>query len=270
MNFFIWLITPPTTIAHSTKRQLYLLTPSLSCSVTREGNFCAKVNGEVLCTPWASMGRHVCEKNGNINVDILTDEDYQGGNLKDLTLQTFIPMTILSTCCFVAVVGCIRIILLTLSKWKVSDQFRKSSLQAKIGHIMYYNLGATPVTFTQWDKTDTPATMWQSYCQQCNEMATSLLLNMMENLVLLVPLCVTFLNSSKIHTILENSIKATAKESDSLKTLTNLTLVSCVAVVVAFLIECVLYWIYLNKFHIWKMILADVRNTTQVPIKCLK
>ena len=82
-------------------------------------------------------------------------------------------------------------------------------------------------------------------------------IHLVENMLMMIPLTLTFVKISARHALLEHSIGVTAMETYSMDMSMALLLVGYLVAVLSFILEDIVYYIYHKYFNIWGMLLRD-------------
>ena len=210
--------------------------------------------GEQMKTPWTSFGVKVCQNGSTDFVDILTKNatDWQP---ESTPFYNWFDLT--TTCWFVLCLGLFRLLAVYAAKHLLSEDFRKVAISTRLCHILYKNLGACPVTFSEWEKATTFPDIWKKYVQERREMWALLVIDFIENLVLLVPLTLSFISMTEYHALLEDTIGVTDIEQTSYRNCLHLLIFSYSIMASSLVLCIVLYHVYNHHVHLWKSLLNE-------------
>jgi len=210
--------------------------------------------GEVTKTPWESIGGNTCH-NGTDVVDISIGGQYQ--NVCWLDPLMLIPLSLPQTCIFVICIATTRLLLVLMAKYWLSEDFKREFTLCE--RILHDNIGATPLT-TDWEEGKTLQEMRKKYYEQRLEMVVLLIIDFLENLILLVPVTMTFRKIHECHTLLQDSIGVSGAETASYENCLTLVVLAYIWMFLALFLELVLFYVYNHYMHLWRKILKEAIN----------
>lgn len=212
---------------------------------------------EVKRTSWMDISGNTC-KDGQTYRDIVTGLET---NWDPQEVSIF--MNLQETCLFVCAIALIRLLAIFVSKRLISTSFRESKCVDKISHMIYNSLGAVPLTHCTWEDATTFHEIGLKYQQENKEMMTLLAINLFENILLILPMAITFPSIVERHLTLQRSIGVTDLESRSLRNSVLLVVCSLVAVVGSYVLEIILWQAYYRHGHSQKILLNQARNLSK-------
>jgi len=148
-------------------------------------------------------------------------------------------------------------------KMATSIPFRKACWQTKLLHLLEST--NVPDTFMDWDDDDedeveiekTPEEYRIRWKSVLNETVGMIGLQMLSNLLMLVPIFVTTSKVSEKHLTLRDNIGTFAKEDEAFDLLNRLSWQLPIFVIVSAILDLVLAFVYLKWLHPWKIILQE-------------
>ena len=215
-------------------------------------------SGELIKKPWSSIGGNICQKGPKEFFDIRTNQTVADWQPESAPFYNSFDLT--STCIAVLCLGVFRLLAIYTAKYLFSEEFRNETFSSRIEHILHNNIGACPVTFTVWENATTFPEIWKKYNQEWNEMLALIVIDFVENILLLVPLTLTFRNMAEHHALLLDTIGVRDIEVTSYKNCLFLMIFSYSIVTSSLVFKIVLYNVYNNHAHLWKTLLAEARK----------
>merc|ERR1719507_762437 len=151
-------------------------------------------------------------------------------------------------------------------KMATSIPFRKARWQTKLLHLLEST--NVPDTFMDWDDDEedevemekTPEEYRIRWKSVLNETVGMIGLQMLSNLLMLVPIFVTTSNVREKHLLLRDNIGTFAKEDEAFDLLTRLSWQLPIFVITSALLDLVLAFVYLKWLHPWKIILQEEKK----------
>ena len=95
--------------------------------------------------------------------------------------------------------------------------------------------------------------------QQFRETVVLLFLHLVENIVLAVPVLLSYLNITARHLLLQRSVGVLAIETESLENSRALVVATLTTIPLGFCIQSLLFWLYTQRGHIWAAAVREER-----------
>ena len=125
------------------------------------------------------------------------------------------------------------------------------------------NIGATPVTSAGLERAENFQEMWRNYLAQFQETLLLLAAHAVENLLLLVPLAITFYKVAARHALLTQSVGTVQSEEESYRNCLVLLLASLGTALVSLPLQAGVFWLHIHHGVMWKEALQLVRADQQ-------
>ena len=168
----------------------------------------------------------------------------------------YIPLDLPATILYVLGLVLLRILAIAAAK--------KFLLKARPDwQFLLLNIGATPVTSAGLERAENFQEMWRNYLAQFQETLLLLAAHAVENLLLLVPLAITFYKVAARHALLTQSVGTVQSEEESYRNCLVLLLASLGTALVSLPLQAGVFWLHIHHGVMWKEALQLVRADQQ-------
>ena len=171
-------------------------------------------------------------------------------------MSAYIPLELPATILYVFGLVLLRILAIAAAK--------KFLLKARPDwQFLLLNIGATPVTSAGLERAENFQEMWRNYLAQFQETLLLLAAHAVENLLLLVPLAITFYKVAARHALLTQSVGTVQSEEESYRNCLVLLLASLGTALVSLPLQAGVFWLHIHHGVMWKEALQLVRADQQ-------
>ena len=171
-------------------------------------------------------------------------------------MTAYIPLDLPATILYVLGLVLLRILAIAAAK--------KFLLKARPDwQFLLLNIGATPVTSAGLERAENFQEMWRNYLAQFQETLLLLAAHAVENLLLLIPLAITFYKVAARHALLTQSVGTVQSEEESYRNCLVLLLASLGTALVSLPLQAGVFWLHIHHGVMWKEALQLVRADQQ-------